>query len=96
VKIEGLNKSLTTPPANETRNRADNTPAAPGGASVKLSSLSSSLAKAETALASAPDIDQAKVDEIRQAIQDGRLQIDPERIADGLLNSVRELLSTHK
>ena len=34
-----------------------------------------------------------KVAEIRQAISEGRFQIDPEKIADGLLNSVREMLA---
>ncbi|GAB7545570.1 flagellar biosynthesis anti-sigma factor FlgM [Cupriavidus sp. CuC1] len=37
------------------------------------------------------DIDTAKVDEIRQAISEGRIKIDPSKIADGLLASLREL-----
>lgn len=41
---------------------------------------------------SSQDIDQARVDEIRQAISEGRLEIHAERIADGLLDSVRDLL----
>ncbi|GAB3390871.1 flagellar biosynthesis anti-sigma factor FlgM [Azotobacter armeniacus] len=38
------------------------------------------------------DIDIVRVAEIRQAIGEGRLQIRPERIAEGLIESVRELL----
>jgi negative regulator of flagellin synthesis FlgM len=34
-----------------------------------------------------------KVAEIRQAISEGRFQIDPERVADGLISSVREMLA---
>ena len=34
-----------------------------------------------------------KVAEIRQAISEGRFQINPERIADGLITSVREMLA---
>lgn len=34
-----------------------------------------------------------KVAEIRSAISEGRFQINPERIADGLISSVREMLS---
>lgn len=34
------------------------------------------------------DIDHAKVDEIRTAIREGRLEINPERIADGLLSKL--------
>lgn len=37
-----------------------------------------------------------KVAEIRQAISEGRFQINPERIADGLINSVREMLSQNR
>ena len=34
------------------------------------------------------DIDRAKVDEIRTAIREGRMEINPERIADGLLSKL--------
>lgn len=37
-----------------------------------------------------------KVAEIRQAISDGKFQISPERIADGLISSVREMLGQHR
>ena len=37
------------------------------------------------------DIDTAKVEEIRTAIAEGRIKIDPSKIADGLLASLREL-----
>lgn len=40
----------------------------------------------------AQDVDAARVAEIRQAILEGRLQINAERIADGLISSVREQL----
>jgi negative regulator of flagellin synthesis FlgM len=37
------------------------------------------------------DIDTAKVEEIRQAIAEGRIKIDPGKIADGLIATLREL-----
>lgn len=37
-----------------------------------------------------------KVAEIRQAISEGRFQINPERIADGLISSVREMLDQNR
>lgn len=40
-----------------------------------------------------PAFNSQRVAEIRQAISDGRFQINPERIADGLINSVREMLA---
>lgn len=39
------------------------------------------------------DIDAARVNELREAIRDGQLEIKPERIADGLLASVQDLLA---
>jgi negative regulator of flagellin synthesis FlgM len=38
------------------------------------------------------DIDMARVAELRQAIIEGRLEVSAERIADGLIASVREQL----
>ena len=38
------------------------------------------------------DINVARVQEIRDALASGQLKIDPTRIADGLLASVRDLL----
>lgn len=37
-----------------------------------------------------------KVAEIRQAIGEGRFQINPERVADGLISSVREMLDQNR
>lgn len=59
---------------------------------VDLSSLAARLQDAG-ATADAPAVDAARVSEIKQAISEGRFQINPERIADGLLDSVREMLS---
>ena len=45
---------------------------------------------------SEPAFNSQKVAEIRQAISDGRFQINPERIADGLISSVREMLDQNR
>ncbi|MBB3329901.1 negative regulator of flagellin synthesis FlgM [Halomonas campaniensis] len=42
------------------------------------------------------DIDTARVEEIREAIREGRLEIRADRIADGLIASVRDLLGNDK
>ncbi|MBE0490271.1 MAG: flagellar biosynthesis anti-sigma factor FlgM [Halomonas sp.] len=42
------------------------------------------------------DIDTARVAEIREAIREGKLEIHAERIADGLIANVRELLGQDK
>ena len=61
----------------------------PSGERVDISSLSARLQ--EVGAGDAP-IDVQKVAEIKQAISEGRFQINPERIADGLVASVREML----
>lgn len=38
------------------------------------------------------DIDQARVNDLRQAILEGRLEMNTDKIADGLLASVRDML----
>jgi negative regulator of flagellin synthesis FlgM len=42
------------------------------------------------------DIDTARVEEIREAIREGRLEIHADRIADGLIANVKELLENPK
>jgi negative regulator of flagellin synthesis FlgM len=38
------------------------------------------------------DIDMVRVEEIREAIREGRLEIRADRIADGLVDSIRDML----
>lgn len=70
--------------------QAPRSPAPQAGEQVELSALAARLQEAGGA-ASAP-IDSARVAEIKQAIVDGKFEVNPERIADGLLESARQLL----
>ncbi|KFF49120.1 hypothetical protein GY26_09440 [Gammaproteobacteria bacterium MFB021] len=58
--------------------------AAPAGSKTTLSQIDTQNASG--------DIDTARVAEIRQAIADGSLQLDTGKIADGLIQSVRDML----
>ncbi|MCS7101491.1 MAG: flagellar biosynthesis anti-sigma factor FlgM [Burkholderiaceae bacterium] len=58
---------------------------------VQLSDLGARLAQLEAQFGSA-DFDARKVEEVRAAIAEGRLKINPEAIADKLLASAAELL----
>jgi negative regulator of flagellin synthesis FlgM len=60
---------------------------------VDLSELSARIQDAGSVTAQSSPIDTAKVAEIKQAISEGRFQINPERIADGLLENVRQMLA---
>lgn len=74
----------TTPPAT-----VASTPS-PVGAQVELSRTATRLLKG------GEDFNAARVAEIRQAISEGKFQVNPERIADGLLDSVREFLADRR
>lgn len=69
------------------------TPAPQPGDKVALSSLSASLQQAAAVSGQDQVVDAAKVAEIKQAIAEGRFQVNTERIADGLLESVRQMLN---
>lgn len=60
-----------------------------GKGAVDLSAAARNLSSLES---SQNDVNVARVQEIRDALASGQLKIDPSRIADGLLASVRDLL----
>jgi negative regulator of flagellin synthesis FlgM len=47
-------------------------------------------------MAETPVVDAARVAEIKRAITEGRFQVNPERIADGLLENVRQMLAKQR
>lgn len=58
--------------------------------------ISSQLKALAGQVAGAGVFDTQKVEEIKAAIADGRFQVDPEKVATGLLESVRDLIHTRK
>ncbi|HWC89587.1 MAG TPA: flagellar biosynthesis anti-sigma factor FlgM [Pirellulales bacterium] len=89
-------------PSDASATSADTTPSAAttstsassgsGDASVSLSGLSQHLRS--LAATGSADIDTAHVESIKQSIKDGSLKIDSGKIADGVLNTARELLQS--
>lgn len=98
MKIDNSVKSVGGLPTGDTRSRAaKDQPAAPtaaAGAQVELSSLSSRLQEMQATLANVPVTDAGRVAEIKQAISEGRFQIDAGKVADGLIESVRQMLAS--
>lgn len=104
MKIDSSNKPAATPstPSVAGRARAGGqggaapvaSPANSGKASTEATL--SGVQNVESLLASTPIVDTERVAEIKQAIAEGRFQINPERIADGLLQSVRDMLSSNR
>ncbi|MFT4063146.1 flagellar biosynthesis anti-sigma factor FlgM [Paraburkholderia sp.] len=94
---DGLSRSQQSdaaPAAGATQGASTSAPATAGSGSgdtsVSLSGLSQHLRS--LAASGSADIDTAHVESIRQAIKDGTLQMDSGKIADGVLQTARELL----
>jgi len=79
----------------KTKAGADAGKTAPNGAaaSVTLSSLSSTLKSVEADIKE-PSFDAAKVESIKKAIRDGQFKVDGSAVADKLISSATDLLST--
>lgn len=94
-----INSTVSPLGSATTDNRTRTAPGAKRGASspadteVSLSPLSSKLQEIQAAVSSDAPVDTQRVAEIKQAIAEGRFKINPERIADGLLTSVRDMLT---
>jgi negative regulator of flagellin synthesis FlgM len=99
VKIDSsISKTVATPSGESkvVRNKPANTQgSATAGSAAEVKLTSSSQLQALSGGESQP-MDSAKVDAIKQAIAEGRFKINPEKIADGLLSSVKELLTNPK
>ena len=97
MKIDNSVKATSNLPAGEGRARAakesPKTQDSAGGERVELSSLSARLQQMEETIANTPVVDSAKVDEIKQAMSEGRFKVDTEKVADGLIDSVRQMLN---
>lgn len=88
MKIESTYK----PQATSVTPKAAATPVAPlsgGSEAVNLSPLAGSLLGGET-----PPVNMARIQEIKQAISEGRFKINPEAIADRLIESARDLINS--
>lgn len=71
-------------------NKSPAAPDSPASSQVRLSSLAS--LGVDKVLADAPVTDAGKIAEIKQAIAEGRFSVNADKIADGLLDSVRQML----
>lgn len=95
MKIEGTGKPIGPAASSGSRSAptaAASTSSTPSGAKVDISGLSSRLRELEATIANVPVVDSARVDEIKQAISDGRFKVNADRVADSLIESVRQML----
>lgn len=94
MKIDSSLKPLGTSGISGSRQTAKPTGTGAGGSAseVKLSGASAQFAAAS----SGAPIDGARIAEIKQAISEGRFQVNAEAIADSLLNTARDLLQSQR
>jgi negative regulator of flagellin synthesis FlgM len=70
----------------ERGNRVTQTGASPTGTQADKVSLSDTLSKLEATLAEVPEVDVAKVEVIKKAIEDGSYQIDSQELARKMID----------
>lgn len=103
MKIEKSGKPLPVGLSNEgqartpaARSSGNSQAAAPNSTSVHLGETSSQLQSMQGAMASTPVVDAAKVAAVKQAISEGKFQVNSTVVADRLIASVRDLLTTQQ
>ena len=67
-----------------------------GGDNVQFSSRALQLQAMDAGMAGTPIVDSARVAEIKQAIADGVFKVNPDAVADKLLQTARELLQSRQ
>ncbi len=97
MKIENSNSPLPTSAASESSARVAQAKAAEAqpaqdGVNVSLST-NSQIRSMEASIANTPTLDAKRVAELKQAISEGRFQINSGAIADGLINNVEDMIN---
>lgn len=100
MKIDNSLKSVGTPAGESRSGKGAGTgqvaKAPEAGVNVALSGLSTKLQSLEATLSSGEIMDSARVAEIKQAIAEGRFKVNPDVVADRLLQTVQDLIRAYK
>ncbi|HEX5127583.1 MAG TPA: flagellar biosynthesis anti-sigma factor FlgM [Rhodocyclaceae bacterium] len=96
MKIDNSVKSSSATASESKSRAAREAPASAPASTESKVELSAHLQRLEQAIGQAPAVDSDKVDEIKQAIAQGQFQVNPEKVADGLIESVRQMLSAQQ
>jgi negative regulator of flagellin synthesis FlgM len=102
VKVEKSGKTPPVAPVRDGVGRAQSSrtagtgssnASAPNSTSVHLGESAAQLQSMQNSMASSPVVDAAKVAEIKQAISEGRFQVNSSVVADRLISSVTDLIN---
>lgn len=91
MKIDSPFMPSTAPASNRATTPRQNNAPAPSSEAVSLSALAGTLQATEK-----PPINSAKIQEIKDAISQGRFKINPEAIANGLIETARDLVNSQR
>jgi len=100
VKIDSSSSALPLPPSGTGKARApvaqpgNNAPSTPESTSVNLGASSAQLLGMGSSTASTSPVNTVKVAAIKQAISEGRFQVNSGAVADSLIKSVTDLISS--
>lgn len=90
MKIDNAYKPTLAPVTNRAQPQSASAEQ-PSTEAVVLSSVSSALQGGDK-----PPVNAARIQEIKEAISQGRFKINPEAIADGLIESARDLINSQR
>ncbi len=101
MKIENVPNKNTELPVSPAQTRTEKSTGKAEAAttpshSVQISSLSTQLQALQNTQAGGAIFATKKVEAIKLAISEGRFQVDAEKVADGLLETVKDLLNARK
>lgn len=100
MKIDDSIKKTASLPISSNSTRAGNGAGKTNAASTSPASdnvhISTQVKALASQVASASVFDSNKVEEIKAAIAGGQFQVDPEKVATGLLESVRNLIHSRR
>lgn len=80
--------------ASESATATTGTSSVPPGDSLSLTAGAQQMQQIEQAIAETPDVDQQRVDEIRQSLADGSYRVDSQAVASKLARMEWELMQT--
>ncbi|MBY0578954.1 MAG: flagellar biosynthesis anti-sigma factor FlgM [Burkholderiales bacterium] len=87
--ITGASTGKTAAPKAEADPRIQQTD------SVQISALSTQIKAMETGMASTPVVNLDRVNQIKQAISEGRFKINPDAISNKLISTVKDLIQSN-
>ena len=101
MKIENGIKSMTTGVVADdqprmTKKMSNESSDVKAGTSVQLSAQSAQLQAIEKGFADTPVVDAARVAEIKRAMSEGHFTVNADKVVDGLLKTVQDLIRSHR